>query len=276
MTSSRVKIGIIGGTGLDNPDLLENRQEKYVDTPFGKPSDALIIGQIKGVDCVLLARHGRKHHVNPTNVNYCANIWALKNEGCTCIVATNACGSLKEEIPPGHVVITDQFLDWTRRRRLTFYDGSENNPFKGVAHIPVADPFCAELRKILIAATIEHGGQCHQSGTLVVVEGPRYSTRAESKLYQSFGASIIGMTTVPEVTLSNEIGLPYANMALVTDYDCFKEDVAATTVEAVDLCMKTNTKLAIQVLVTAIPRIAAIDWAPICALSKKVAESSVM
>jgi len=271
-----VKIGIIGGTGLDNPDLLENRQEKYVDTPFGKPSDALITGQIKGIECVLLARHGRGHHLNPTNINYCANMWALKAEGCTCIVATSACGSLKADVPPGHFVITDQFFDWTRHRRLTYYDGSEGNPCKGVSHIPMAEPFCPEIRKLLIDAVIEHGGNCHKSGTIVVIEGPRFSTRAESRLFQSFGASIIGMTTVPEVTLAHEIGLPYAIMSMVTDYDAWKEDEATTTVEAVGVCMKNNSTLAMKVLLSVIPKIAAINWDPICARWKEVAEQSVM
>jgi 5'-methylthioadenosine phosphorylase len=278
MSSSgqRVKIGIIGGTGLDNPDLLENRVEKYVDTPYGKPSDALIIGQIKGVDCVILARHGRGHHLYPSNINFCANLWALKAEGCTCIIATNACGSLKEEIPPGHVVICDQFLDWTRQRRLTFYDGSEGQPSQGVCHIPMAEPFCSEIRKVLIEAVIQSGGRCHEAGTIVVVEGPRFSTRAESRLFQSFGASVIGMTTVPEVTMAHELGLPYANMSLVTDYDCWKEDEAVTTVDGVDACMKKNAELAKNTLLTAIPLIAQINWDPICSHWQEVARNAVM
>lgn len=272
----RVKIGIIGGTGLDNPDLLEKRVEKYVDTPFGKPSDALITGQIKGVDCVILARHGRKHDKYPSNVNYCANIWALKEEGCTFIVACNAVGSLQEEMRPEHVVICDQYLDWTRRRRLTYYDGSEGHPFQGVCHIPVADPFCEVIRKVLIESVKENGGTCHESGTIVVVEGPRYSTRAESRLFKSFGGSIIGMTTVPEVNLAHEIGLPYASMCLVTDYDCWKEDVAITTVGGVDVCMKKNAALARNSLLTAIPLLAAIDWEPITAQFKEVAKNAIM
>ncbi|XP_048972145.1 S-methyl-5'-thioadenosine phosphorylase isoform X3 [Canis lupus dingo] len=140
------KIGIIGGTGLDDPEILEGRTEKYVDTPFGKPSDALILGKIKNVDCVLLARHGRQHSIMPSNVNYQANIWALKEEGCTHVIVTTACGSLREEIQPGDIVIIDQFIDRTTKRPQTFYDGSHACA-RGVCHIPMAEPFCPKTRE---------------------------------------------------------------------------------------------------------------------------------
>ncbi|XP_065759513.1 S-methyl-5'-thioadenosine phosphorylase-like [Muntiacus reevesi] len=146
-TPAAMKIGVIGGTGLDDPEILEGRTEKYVDTPFGKPSDALVLGKIKNVDCVLLARHGRQHTIMPSKVNYQANIWALKEEGCTHIIVTTACGSLKEEIQPGDIIIIDQFIDRTTRRLQTFYDGNHSCA-RGVCHIPMAEPFCPKTREV--------------------------------------------------------------------------------------------------------------------------------
>lgn len=148
-TTTAVKIGIIGGTGLDDPEILEGRTEKYVDTPFGKPSDALILGKIKNVDCVLLARHGRQHTIMPSKVNYQANIWALKEEGCTHVIVTTACGSLREEIQPGDIVIIDQFIDRTTMRPQSFYDGSHSCA-RGVCHIPMAEPFCPKTREVSV------------------------------------------------------------------------------------------------------------------------------
>ncbi|XP_039615097.1 S-methyl-5'-thioadenosine phosphorylase isoform X3 [Polypterus senegalus] len=145
----QAKIGIIGGSGLDDPDILEGRSEKYVETPYGKPSDALITGKIKNVECVLLARHGRQHNIMPSNVNYRANIWALKEEGCTHLIVTTACGSLREEIQPGDIVIIDQFIDRTTKRHQTFYDGSTTCPL-GVCHIPMAEPFCSKTREVCV------------------------------------------------------------------------------------------------------------------------------
>merc|ERR1711976_975174 len=165
---SPVKIGIIGGTGLDNPDFIESRQEKYVDTPFGKPSDALILGKIKGVDCVILARHDRKHTLMPTNISYRANIWALKEEGCTHLVVTTACGSLQEKYEPGHIVLLDQFIDRTTKRAQSFYDGQPESP-AGVCHVQIADPFCKDLRKLLIETATELGMAFHPKGTNVTI-----------------------------------------------------------------------------------------------------------
>ncbi|KAF7486253.1 Hypothetical predicted protein [Marmota monax] len=147
--TTAVKIGIIGGTGLDDPEILEGRTEKYVDTPFGKPSDALILGKIKNVDCVLLARHGRHHTIMPSKVNYQANIWALKEEGCTHVIVTTACGSLREEIQPGDIVVIDQFIDRTTMRPQTFYDGCHSCT-RGVCHIPLAEPFCPKTREVSV------------------------------------------------------------------------------------------------------------------------------
>nr|XP_055207488.1 S-methyl-5'-thioadenosine phosphorylase isoform X4 [Gorilla gorilla gorilla] len=221
-TTTAVKIGIIGGTGLDDPEILEGRTEKYVDTPFGKPSDALILGKIKNVDCVLLARHGRQHTIMPSKVNYQANIWALKEEGCTHVIVTTACGSLREEIQPGDIVIIDQFIDRTTMRPQSFYDGSHSCA-RGVCHIPMAEPFCPKTREVLIETAKKLGLRCHSKGTMVTIEGPRFSSRAESFMFRTWGADVINMTTVPEVVLAKEAGICYASIAMATDYDCWKE-----------------------------------------------------
>ncbi|XP_077004149.1 S-methyl-5'-thioadenosine phosphorylase isoform X2 [Tamandua tetradactyla] len=220
--TTAVKIGIIGGTGLDDPEILEGRTEKYVDTPFGKPSDALILGKIKNVDCVLLARHGRQHTIVPSNVNYQANIWALKEEGCSHVIVTTACGSLRDEIQPGDIVLIDQFIDRTTTRPQTFYDGSHSCA-RGVCHIPMAEPFCPKTREVLIETAKKLGLRCHSKGTMVTIEGPRFSSRAESFMFRTWGADVINMTTVPEVVLAKEAGICYASIAMATDYDCWKE-----------------------------------------------------
>lgn len=271
------KIGIIGGTGLDDPDLLQERQEKEVVTPFGKPSDNLILGKVNGVSCVLLARHGRRHDKNPSNVNYRANIWALKQEGCDCIISTSACGSLQKEIHPGDIVLVDQFIDRTANRRSTFYDGSEIAPI-GVCHIPMAKPFCSELRKIL-SETLKDLGikNYHAEGTIVVIEGPRFSSKAESNLYRMWGGSVVGMTTVPEVILAKEAALPYASVALVTDYDCWKDDEESNVnVDVVMKQMKKNSELALKVLLKAIPRIHEYNWDPVKNTCEEVLKVSTM
>uniref|UniRef100_A0A3B3SL86 S-methyl-5'-thioadenosine phosphorylase n=1 Tax=Paramormyrops kingsleyae TaxID=1676925 RepID=A0A3B3SL86_9TELE len=224
----RIKIGIIGGSGLDDPDILEGRTEKHVDTPFGKPSDVLILGKIKNVECVLLARHGRQHTIMPSNVNYRANIWALKDEGCTHLLVTTACGSLREEIQPGHIVLVDQFIDRTTKRIQTFYDGSPTSP-PGVCHIPMAVPFCSRTRQVLLEVARDLEVKCHPQGTMVSIEGPRFSSRAESLMLRQWGADVINMTTVPEVVLANEAGLCYASIAMATDYDCWKEHEEAVS-----------------------------------------------
>lgn len=269
-----VKIGLIGGTGLDDPDLLENRQEKEVDTPYGKPSDKLITGTIKNVECVLLARHGRKHNINPSNVNYQANMYAFWKEGCTHVIVTTACGSLKEEMAPGHMVFLDQFIDRTTKRPLTMFDGGENS-LKGVCHIPMGTPFCNHLRELLIDCAKELKIPHHSKGTTVTVEGPRFSTKAESFLFQSWNCDIVNMTTVPEVTLAKELGMSYASIALVTDYDCWKEN-EEVSVDSVMLQMKENAKRATKILLHAIPQVAAKDWNDIIKGNQDLAKSSTM
>nr|XP_009942238.1 PREDICTED: S-methyl-5'-thioadenosine phosphorylase [Opisthocomus hoazin] len=253
------KVGIIGGTGLDDPDILEGRTEKYVDTPYGKPSDALILGKIKNVDCVLLARHGRHHTIMPSNVNYRANIWALKEENCSHVLVSTACGSLREEIQPGDLVIIDQFIDRTTKRHCTLYDG-QHSTLSGVCHIPMAEPFCTKTREVLIETAKKLGLQCHSKGTMITIEGPRFSSRAESLMFRSWGADVINMTTVPEVILAKEAGMSYASIAMATDYDCWKEHEEAVSVDKVLKTLKGNANKATSILLTAIPQIASMEW----------------
>jgi 5'-methylthioadenosine phosphorylase len=219
------KIGIIGGSGLDDPRLLKDARETTVSTSFGEPSSPLTTGSIEGRDVVILSRHGRHHTIPPTAVNYRANIRALKDAGCTAILATTACGSLREEIRRGDLVILDQFIDFTRFRKTTFFEtfaaGAEN-----AKHTPMADPFSATLRNRLISAAKGLGLRHHEKGTVVTIEGPRFSTRAESNMFRIWGADVINMSVAPEATLANEAGIPYAAVAMSTDYDCWKTDEA--------------------------------------------------
>lgn len=254
-----LKIGIIGGTGMDDPDILKNREEKQVSTPYGEPSDVLVHGEIAGVDCVVLARHGRKHDIMPSDINYRANIYALKEEGCSHVVVTTACGSLREEFKPGDLVFPDQFIDRTHKRESTFYDGKEGSP-AGICHMPMHEPYCPETRKVLIEVAKELNLTHHCMGTNVVIEGPRFSSKAESKMFQLWGGDIINMTAVPEVVLANEAGLCYAAIAMVTDYDCWRDDHDPVTVDAVIATLKNNVANAKKVLLAAIPRIAAMEW----------------
>ncbi|XP_038625618.1 S-methyl-5'-thioadenosine phosphorylase [Tachyglossus aculeatus] len=270
-----VKIGIIGGTGLDDPEVLEGRTEKYVETPYGKPSDALILGKIKNVDCVLLARHGRQHTIMPSQVNFRANIWALKEEGCTHIVVTTACGSLREEIQPGDIVVIDQFIDRTTKRDQTFYDGCHSCS-GGVCHIPMAEPFCPKTREVLIEIAKKLGLRCHPKGTMVTIEGPRFSSRAESLMFRNWGADVINMTTVPEVVLAKEAGICYASIAMATDYDCWKEHEEAVSVDKVMKILKENANKATSLLLTAVPHIGSLEWTETVQNMKNVVQFSVL
>ncbi|MEN9626574.1 MAG: hypothetical protein RL557_902 [archaeon] len=247
------KIGIIGGSGLDDPQLITNYQEKSVDTPYGKPSSSLTVGKIQGVDVVILARHGKHHEIYPSNINFRANISALKQEGCTHIIATSAVGSLKEEIKPGDLVFPDQFIDFTKFRKNTFFD-----KYGDVKHIGMAEPFSKELRKLLIQETKNLQYNFHQKATIVVIEGPRFSTKAESNMFRNF-ADIIGMTTFPEVALANELEIPYASIAMSTDYDCWKEGEEPVTFEIVMQRMKENADKVKKLLVSVIPKLAEND-----------------
>ena len=248
-----VKIGIIGGSGLDNPELFMNPKDVAASTQWGDPSSLLKIGKIAGIDIVLLGRHGRDHTIPPTQVNYRANIQAFKDIGCTHILATTAVGSLREEIRRGDLVILDQFIDFTKQRKMTFYESFNSHQ---PVHTPMADPFDSKLREALIQVCSHQGLNFHKSGTVVTIEGPRFSTRAESKMFRLFGADIINMSVSTEVALANEIGIPYAAIAMSTDYDCWKEDEEPVSWNAILEVFKGNADKVTRLLLEAIPIIA--------------------
>ena len=247
-----VKIGIIGGSGLDNPEILKEAKDINVDTSYGKPSSPLKIGKINDVDVVLIARHGREHTIPPTQVNYRANIQALKDQACSHIIATTACGSLREEIDRGDLIILDQFIDFTRLRKISFFEKFNPGDMK---HTPMADPYSVELRKILIETAKELNLRHHETGTVVTIEGPRFSTRAESKMFRGWGADVINMSIAPETILANEVGIPYAAIAMSTDYDCWKEDEAPVTWEEILEIFGKNVDNVIALLINTIKKI---------------------
>jgi 5'-methylthioadenosine phosphorylase len=245
------KIGIIGGSGLDDPNMFKKEKETVIDTPYGKPSSALTIGKIKGVDVVHLARHGKNHQLSPSQVNYRANIHTLKEQGVTHILATSACGSLREEIGRGDFIIIDQLIDFTRHRDITFYESFEN----GAVHTSMPEPFDAALRKLLYETTVELGLRAHNGGTVVTIEGPRFSTRAESKMFRIWGADVINMSVAPEAILAGEIKIPYAVVAMSTDYDSWKEDEVPVTWEEILKVFDQNAENVKKLLMQVIPKI---------------------
>jgi 5'-methylthioadenosine phosphorylase len=245
-------IGIIGGSGLDDPDILSSSRDEVIKTPYGSPSSPLKFGRIGDAEVILLARHGRKHTIPPTQVNNRANIHALKDAGCSSILATTAVGSLREEIGRGHLVVLDQFLDFTRHRAITFFDSFEVGLMK---HTPMADPFDSKLRGIFTQACHELGFLCHEKGTVVTIEGPRFSTRAESHMFRSWDADVINMTTAPECILANEAQIPYAVIAMSTDYDCWNEDEEPVSWEAVLKTFQENASKVTDLLQHVISRV---------------------
>ncbi|KAG9479367.1 hypothetical protein GDO78_012828, partial [Eleutherodactylus coqui] len=224
-----------------------------------EPSDSLVLGKNKNVDCVLLARHSRQHTIAPTNVNFRANIWALKMEGCTHVLVTTACGSLREDIQPGDIVVLDQFIDRTTKRQQSFHDGTPSC-LPGVCHIPMAEPFCGNTREVLIDISKKLGIKCRSKGTMITMEGSRFSSKAESNMFRLWGADVINITTIPEVVLAKEARLCYASLAMATDFDCWKEHEEAGSVDKVLKTLKENANKATSILLTAIPQIAAMDW----------------
>jgi 5'-methylthioadenosine phosphorylase len=243
----QAEIGIIGGTGLYDPELLKNVEEVKVDTPYGDPSDAITIGDLAGRHVAFLPRHGKKHTIRPTDVNSRANIFALKKLGVMRILAPSAVGSLKEDYKPGDVVFVDQFIDRTTKREQSFYTGEK------VCHISVAEPMCPELRRTLIATAKNIGIRAHDTGTYICIEGPRFSTKAESKLFRSWDADIIGMTLVPECVLAREAEVCYASISTVTDYDVWKDHpVCADEVVAT---MKASVEKVKRIILEAVARI---------------------
>lgn len=247
--AQRAEIGIIGGSGIYDPGLLKDAKQIEVKTPYGMPSDKITLGVYEGRKVAILPRHGSKHQFNPTNVPYRANIWALKELGVTHILSPCAVGSLQESIHPGDFVFVDQFIDRTTMRQQSFYDKSQ------VCHISVADPVCPELHAMLCGAAKKLGVRHNDKGTYVCIEGPRFSTRAESRLYRSWNAQVIGMTMVPECVLAREAELCYASIATITDYDTFKEE--AVSIEAILKTMKGNLENVKRLLLEVIPKIPA-------------------
>src|SRR3989344_1664381 len=238
------KIGIIGGSGLDDPKMLQDSHELTVSTPYGAPSSPLTVGRLHGAEVVILARHGRGHTITPSKVNNKANIASLKAQGVTHILATTACGSLREEIGRGHFVVLDQFIDFTRHRQVTHHDDFT----KGIVHPSMPDPFDSLLRQALIAASQQLGFPTHERGTVVTIEGPRFSTRAESHMFRQWGGGGVNMSTAPECILANEMGMPYAAIAMSTDYDCWKTGEQPVTWEEVLAVFKRNAENVKRVL----------------------------
>jgi 5'-methylthioadenosine phosphorylase len=247
-----IRIGIIGGSGLENPEIIHNPEEKHFVTPYGNPSSSLLTGSVSGTEIVILSRHGWLHTIPPSKVNNRANIWALKEAGCTHIIASTACGSLKENISRGDLVVPDQFIDFTRHRDITFFE--EFEPGK-MNHTPMADPFDADLRNIILSSARKIGLNIHEKGTLLTIEGPRFSTRAESKMFRIWGADIINMSVAPEVILANELGLPYAAIAMSTDYDSWKEDEKPVSWEEVISVFKHNVNNVLRLIMEVIPQV---------------------
>ncbi|WP_072572908.1 S-methyl-5'-thioadenosine phosphorylase [Granulibacter bethesdensis] len=240
-------IGIIGGSGLYDIDGLENKEWRRVETPWGLPSDDLLFGTLDGVQCVFLPRHGRGHRLSPSHLNYRANIDAMKRAGCTDILSLSAVGSLKKKLPPGHFVIVDQFIDRSFAREKSFFgDGC-------VAHVSVADPVCPRIGDVVEQAAQRLSLPYARGGTYLVMEGPQFSTRAESELYRSWGCSVIGMTNMPEAKLAREAEMCYATVAMVTDYDCWHEDHDHVTVDAVIRVLRGNAEKARALVQAVVP-----------------------
>ncbi|MFL7839234.1 MAG: S-methyl-5'-thioadenosine phosphorylase [Candidatus Promineifilaceae bacterium] len=233
-----IEIAIIGGSGVYNMDELSEVEELNLTTPFGSASDALILGTLHDERVVFLPRHGRGHTLTPTEVPYRANIYALKTLGVRYIISVSACGSLREDFEPGHIVIPDQLFDFTKNRESSFFGNGH------VGHLSPANPFSRELSAALATAVLEAGGTVHKGGTFITIEGPRFSTKAESDLFRNWGMSIIGMTTSPEAFLAAEAEIAYAVMAHVTDYDVWHESESPVTVEMVVRVLRHNTAVA--------------------------------
>ena len=244
-----IRIGIIGGSGLYNMEELSNVTTVTLDTPFGHPSDDYVMGTLKGVRVAFLPRHGQGHKLTPSEINFRANIYGFKQMGVSHIISVTAVGSLKEDIQPLDMVIPDQFYDRTRNRKSTFFGNGL------VAHIAFAQPVCPDLASLLHETAVETGAKTHKGGALVCIEGPAFSTRAESNLYRRWGMDIIGMTSLQEAKLSREAEICYAALALVTDYDCWHEDESEVTVETVLQNLNKNISHAKRIIQNIVPKI---------------------
>ncbi len=253
-------IGIIGGSGLEKPEHFEFREEIRLSTPYGEPSSALRTGMIAGARVVFLSRHDRDHSIPPTFINNRANIAALKSAGCDCILSSAACGSLREEIRPGDLVVPDQFIDFTRLRPLSFFERFEEGK---LMHVAMPDPFAAPLRKALTGACESFAYPVHQTATIITIEGSRFSTRAESRMFRAWGADLVNMSTAPEVILANETGLPYAVIAVSTDYDAWREHDEAVSWELILDTFAKNVDRVTKVMIKTIESLNSLnpqDW----------------
>ena len=248
-----IRIGVIGGSGLYEMPGFSEKREVRMGTPFGVPSDAFVVGQLGGQTVAFLSRHGRGHKVNPSEVNYRANIFGMKKLGVQWIVSVSACGSLKEEIVPGHMVLIDQFIDRTVQRPATFYEGGI------VAHVPFAEPICGVLKSQLEKACKDLAVEHHVGGCYVNMEGPVFSTIAESNMHRSWGCSVVGMTNMTEARLAREAEISFATLAMATDYDCWREGHESVTVEFVVKTAMANVAKAKKIVEAVVPLIAAYD-----------------
>lgn len=246
---SEVKVGVIGGSGLYNMEGLREIEEVRLTTPFGEPSDAIITGNLEGIRVAFLPRHGKGHWISPSNLPAKANIYALKLLGVERIISVNAVGSLKEEIQPMDILIPDQLIDQTKGRDNTFFT------LGVVGHISFAEPFCPVLSQILLEATTKAGAKAHKGGTYLVIEGPQFSSKAESQLYRSWGADVIGMTALPEAKLAREAEICYATLAIVTDYDCWHLSYETVSAEMILANLQKGVDAAKEILRLTIPRI---------------------
>ncbi len=247
-----VRVGVIGGSGVYDLSQLKNVRERYLDTPFGAPSDAYIVGEIEGQPVAFLPRHGRGHRISPTQLNSRANIYGFKMLGVEYLISISACGSLQPQYRPGDIVTPDQVFDRTRMRPTSFFDDPAVGTGGIVVHVSVADPFCDYLNEVCATAVEATGHAVHRGGTFVTIEGPRFSTKAESRVFQQLGFAIIGMTAIPEVFLAREAGMSYATMAHVTDYDVWHESEAPVTVEMVVRQLLANADVAKASVVNAV------------------------
>lgn len=248
-----IRFGVIGGSGIYQMEALTDLEDEIaLETPFGAPSDNYIVGKLHGQRVAFLARHGRGHRISPTRLNQRANIYGFKQLGVEYLIGVSACGSLQEHIRPGDIVIPDQLFDRTRSRALSFFDDPAAGTDGLVVHVGLADPFCAFLSRICYEAAQRAGANTHFGGNFVTIEGPRFSTKAESNLFRSWGMDIIGMTTTPEAQLAREAEMSYAVMAHVTDYDVWHETEEAVSVEAVIRVLMRNAEIAKQAVANAI------------------------
>lgn len=246
----QARIAVIGGSGLYQIEGLADIEQVDVETPFGRPSDSIVIGTLEGERVAFLPRHGRGHRFMPTEVPYRANIYALKSLGVERIISVSACGSMREDLAPQHVVIPDQLFDRTRQRPMTFFGNGL------VVHVGLAEPFCPDLSTVLFESAKQAGATVHRGGTYICIEGPQFSTKAESRIYRQWGVDVIGMTALPEARLAREAEICYACIALVTDYDVWHESEEPVTVEMVVANLTKNVVMAKNIIRTAVPRIA--------------------